>query len=145
MGDYNTVAQLSKAIDRAVDEILQDDSSDTIDFLYSSLSLATTNEVYSWPEGTVYKRRRKEGGLEDKRNYSKNVIGSAADGEITIEVSNDTMNKTGKYYIDEIIERGTGRGNSAFPRPFYDPAETIIANDEKMISNTLAYDIDKKI
>lgn len=145
MATFQTVAEIERAISKGLTALKTDER--FIKGLKSELQKAIYDKVYSVPQG-LYTRRYNNGGLGDMENMkssserlhdivytddddfmvmAENVGTYGAVAAISVEIVDIAPPEhEAPYDLDYMVENGIGRGNMAYPRPFYATASDYV-------------------
>lgn len=137
MAAYETVGEIEKALDDAIELAMsEDENGDIAKFI---LRKAIIENVYSFGVGWRYERRGDSGGLSDTSLMESNYDRESR--EMTVRSNARGTFKHEEDYLDELVESGTGYdwgGNPEVPRKFYDYADEIADSEGKaMMDGTL--------
>ncbi|MBP0983188.1 MAG: hypothetical protein J6A19_05620 [Oscillospiraceae bacterium] len=112
---FDNLNDLFRHIEQQAQDVMRNEVADTAK---ECMSNAVQSDVYDVYDPVWYSRRRNNGGLSDKNNYTASEIPNG------IEITNDTPLDNGGMSprLDDIICNGFGK--QPFPRDFYTATET---------------------
>ncbi|EPY2277955.1 hypothetical protein ACXAT3_002707 [Clostridium sporogenes] len=105
--DFNSLDELYKYVEKAHEDVSCNDVQESIKEVESDV---IDKEVYSKYKPSIYKRRKKEGGLSDAKNMKTHIRKNG--NNIEVEITNETpLNPPNdgvsrNYRLDQAVEYG---------------------------------------